>query len=182
MKPYLYLGLVIAVLAIAGTAAYFFLNTHAQQPSGVQPSFPVSSTTAPVTTMTVGTQDGQGIVTKDFIHNGTTAEDAQNKGDYYLAGKLDYCNADGTCPSGAPSDEYHIVYFSQNKEFVISLIKEPLGKARTDAEQFLMNTLGLSQKAMCDLNYEVLTTSSVNPVYGGQELGFSFCPNAVKLP
>ncbi len=163
------------------------LQAHKQVSTNSSSNFPIASTTntsgsGTNNTVSVGTQDGTGVVVKDFIHNGVTVQDAANQGNYYLAGTVGYCNADGTCPSGAASNEYSVVYFSQDKSFIVNLIKEPIGRARLDAEQFLMTQLGLTQTQMCNLKYQVLTTSSVNALYAGQNLGFSFCPGATKLP
>lgn len=123
-----------------------------------------------------------GIETNDFIHNGTTVQDAENPGQYYLAGSIGYCTPDGVCPTGAPSDEYHIVYFSQDRYFVIALLQEPLGKARLDAEQFLQNTLGINKTAMCAMKYYLSTQADTNANYAGKNLLFSFCPGATPLP
>jgi hypothetical protein len=35
---------------------------------------------------------------------------------------------------------------------------------------------------MCGLNYTVSVPYSVNAIYSGSNLGFSFCPDAVVLP
>ena len=186
MKRYLILGIVILVLIFIGAGAVIVLQAHKQVVANPSPSFPIASSTnasgTGVSTVTIATQDGNRVVVKDFIHNGVTAHDTQNPGNYYLVGAVGYCNADGTCPSGAPSDEYNVVYFSQDKSFIVGLIKEPIGLARLDAEQFLMTQLGLTQAQMCNLKYQVLTSSDVNDFYAGENLGFSFCSGAVKLP
>lgn len=186
MNRYLLLGLGILLLIFLGVGVFIALQAHNQVMVNSSPSFPTASTTSTSATgtntgVTVSTQDGS-VVVKDFIHNGVTVQDGANQGNYYLAGNVGYCNADGTCPSGAKSDEYSVVYFSQDKSFIVNLIKEPIGQARLDAEQFLMTQLGLTQSQMCDLKYQVLTTSDVNDLYAGKNLGFSFCPGATKLP
>lgn len=185
MNRYLLLGSVLLLLIIIlGIAAFVAVTAHKQTAANPSPNFPVATTTAASAhdQMTVALQNGQSIRTADFLHNGKTIQDPQNAGQYYLAGSVGYCDTNGSCPGGAPSDEYHIVYFSEDKSFIISLVAEPIGQARRDAEQFLMQTLGLTQQQMCALKYEVLTTSSVNGQFAGDNLGFSFCPGATKLP
>ncbi len=186
--------LILSVLVIVvGILLFIKIQNANQSSSSIRPSsassFPISNTTnssdqttSKPETISVALENGNTVMANDFIHNGVTKEDPQNTGNYYLAGSIGYCLSDGSCPSGATSTEYHIVYFSQDQSFIISLISEPIGQARIDAEEFLLKTLGLNQQQLCKLKYNVLTTSSVNSEYAGENLGFSFCPGAVALP
>ncbi len=122
------------------------------------------------------------LVVNNFLKNGVTVEDIENPGIYYLAGSVGYCLKDGTCPAGAAAENFIVAYDASLQFFTISLTKEPLGTARADAEQFLLKTLGISQTDLCNIKYFLSTTSSVNPFYAGQNLGFSFCPGATVLP
>ncbi len=125
---------------------------------------------------------GGTIVTNDFIHNGVTIPDAANSGRYLLAGNLGYCITDSQkCQAGAVTN-FNVFYDSTAGSFTIALLKEPLGQVRLEAEQFLMQTLGITQEDMCRLNYYVGTTAHVNPYYDSKNLGFSFCPGATVLP
>ncbi len=185
----------IAVLIVAALA-YFLIPGKASAPTTAptatsQPGLPSagtaplpagSTTGAQTPTMTVAGLAGSAIATKDFLHDGVTQEDPQNPGTYYLAGAAGYCLKNGTCPGGATSTEYHVVYNATDQAFYISLLKEPLGQARTDAEQFMETALGVPPAELCQLKYFLSTTSYVNPQYAGQNLLFSFCPNATTLP
>jgi hypothetical protein len=116
-------------------------------------------------TADIATQHGT-LVVNDFLHNGTTEPDAQNPGNYYLA----------------TTSSFAIGYDSGSQFFTIALTEEPIGSARLQAEQFLETALGISQPQMCSLRYYLGTDIYTNSFYGGENLGFSFCPGAVALP
>lgn len=179
----------VIILAVIG---FFVLHSSPQTTAPQQQSvtFPSSSTVTTssstaasgASTMLVGSLSGNAIVTSDFIHNGTTIPDTANAGHYLLAGNLGYCVSDPQkCQAGATTD-FNVFYDSTNGAFTIALLKEPLGQVRAEMEQFLMQTLGITQEDMCRLNYYVGTTSNVNPRYDSKNLGFSFCPGATTLP
>ena len=189
----------VAVLLGLGVVGFVILQTPATTPSqGNTPSQSYSNnynnnssvttqpgSQTPVVTkskFTVLAQGGVRITVKDFLNNGETATDMVNPGTYYLAGSIGYCLANGTCPSGYKSDEFLVTFNTNTQSFNISLLKEPLSTARQDVEKFLIDRLGASQEQMCALTYYVRTSESVNPVFAGQNLGFSFCPGAIKLP
>ncbi|MBI3572041.1 hypothetical protein HY091_00700 [Candidatus Kaiserbacteria bacterium] len=195
MTRYLLIG-ALAIIVVGG-ALYLFsgTNKNAGTTTNSSPGLPAAGSTGqsssgsatgpgtPASTLILPERDtSTSITTNDFIHNGTTIEDPENKGDYYLAGSLGYCLKDGTCPSGAPSNDYHIVYFSKDQSFTIALIKESIGTARLAAEQFLLATLGVSENDLCNLKYYVGTDIYTNSLYAGKNLGFSFCPGATALP
>lgn len=83
-----------------------------------------SSTSSPGITV-ASRGGGTPIAVRDFLKATTTVEDPQNKGTYYLAGSPGYCLPDGTCPSGAPADNFKIVYYADPQSFTIALTKEP---------------------------------------------------------
>jgi hypothetical protein len=132
--------------------------------------------------LVVATSDKGTVITRDFIHNGETVTDTVNPGTYQLAGSLEYCLADGTCPSGAATSDFSISYNSKTQFFNVALVNEPLGPVRAAAEKFLTSRLGVSSAQMCRLQYFVGTPNYVNSSYSGKNLGFSFCPGAVPLP
>lgn len=146
----------------------------------VNPSNPSSGRdTEP--TISISGQNGSSFVTKDFIHNGETASDVVNPGNYYLAGSIGYCLADGRCPAGATTTDFNVSYDSNHSSFSILLLEEPLGQSRLHAETFLEEKLGLTEAQLCGLNYWLGTTYWVNEIYAGKNLGFSFCPGATQL-
>ena len=122
----------------------------------------------PITTST-----GNSITVKNFENTPTTVKDPSGDGYYYVAGGA---NVNTT---HAP---YQIFYDSQHQYFGITLYKEPLGQYRTQAEDELMQELGISQQQMCSLNYDVSAGPGINDLYSSENIGFSFCPGAVPLP
>jgi hypothetical protein len=195
MKRYLILfGLL--VLLLLGLIVYYVLlsGSHTDTQGSSSPSFPVTdsqttnqnkppATSVPTSTGvgSIATASGT-VVTRDFLHNGTTVQDPHNPGQYILAGTTGSCLGSGVCPSGAPASDYTVVYFSEDKSLIVTLTTEPIGQARHDAEQFLLSTLGVSQDTLCSSIYQVLTPESVNTTFSGTNLGFSFCPGATALP
>ena len=174
---------VILTLLLVGLAYWFWNMNRAGEPRPDDITFPVGGGGKPVGDgMSVDSQSGQQIRTKDFLTNSITIEDPANKGNYYLAGSSGACRPDGTCPSAGTEENFSIVYFNSSRSFVVSLNAEPLGATRLRAEQYLTNMLGISKVEMCALKYDVLTTSYVSEQFAGEDLGFSFCPGAVLLP
>jgi len=179
--------LVLTVLVVVG--AYLFLAQNrvpvTEEPSGGI-TFPASggvsgggSGTQPLL-LTLAT--GERIPVNNFLANGVTFADPANAGSYYLAGKLEYCLEDGTCPD-TNTPKFSILFFEQGQSFSISLNEEPLKESRLAAETYLMNALGISKQEMCSLSYLLGTTVSVNEMYGSiTNLEFSFCEGAVPLP
>lgn len=195
MKFYLLIGAVLVILVSIGIFILWPSTTPATDTSSAG-TFPSSNTVTDVsgggstttdignnTTMTIPSQitDNE-VVTKDFIHNGSTVSDVQNPDRYFLAGNVGYCLPDGSCPSGAPSDEYNVVFQKKDSVFLIALLKEPLSLGRQHAEQFLRSALGISEIEMCTLKYYISTDSYTNSVYAGKNLLFSFCKGATPLP
>lgn len=186
MKRTLLIAALVFILAVVAVAILiYFLRPPADDlPSGGT-TFPTATSTGqggvPGAT-TVPSRSGEPITVNDFIDNGVTEEDPTNAGNYYLAGKNALCELASNCYSGAPADDFTIVYFSNEQAFAIGLTKEPLGEARQHAEQFLIQTLGISQAGLCALNYFITTDTGTNAQFAGQNLGFSFCEGAVRLP
>jgi hypothetical protein len=180
----------IAIFLLALGVVFAFSMLHkAQSPVGPSnnTTFPIASSTGSTAQNSSGSQiniparNGSTYQALDFIHNGKTIPDVENAGNYQLAGSLPDCLPDTKC-TAAPSDEFNIGYNSTAHSFVIALLREPIGKARSDTEQFLMSETGLTQNQMCALSYYVGVSQDVNETYDSGNLGFSFCPGAVKLP
>jgi hypothetical protein len=193
MKIRLIISVIILVL-ICGIILFFITGSKKQSINSQTTSaigFPVSTSTSnsasssnipTIQNQSIPLRDGSTANTKDFIHNGTTIEDPANQGTYYLAGSSGACNKDGSCPTAGTNKDYNILYYPAQNSFNIGIATEPLGPVRLEAEQYLMNALGISEQQMCELNYYVGTTVYVNPQYAGKNLGFSFCPGATALP
>lgn len=183
MKKIVFGSLATLLLLVGVGVAWWFFGMKkppAAPPVGAE--FPQGGGGGSLVTVPVVTQQGGTMTARDFIHNGTTVEDPANPGSYYLAGETGYCDSQGVCAHGASSKEFSIVYYPEDSSFVVALLAEPLGQARKGAEQFLMNTTGLSSTELCALKYYVGTDSYRSAQFSGTNLGFSFCPGATKLP
>ena len=153
-------------------------------PPAPTPSLPEAGTQGPGTSqggqgLSIPINGGSSISTRDFLSDTQTISDPNNPGYYYL----------GYHQSTGPEDEaatvappYVISYIASTHYFNIGLYKEPIGQTRRDAEQYLLKALGVGQNDLCTLKYMLSVPEDVNSVYAGQNLGFSFCPGAVKLP
>ena len=193
-KSYIILALAASLLLLMGVFVLLNMlgksNSSNQNTNPNQTNFPVTSTGSGNSNgnsnnsslMTISSSNGVQMTVPDFIHNGTTIEDPANAGSFYLVGSSGACKSDGTCPKAGTSTDYTIVYYPSDGSFIIALSTEPLGSIRKEAEQSLEKTLGLSQSQMFGLKYSVMTTTYVSQAYGGENLGFSFCPGAVALP
>lgn len=176
---------VIALLLIA-LAAFFLLRPEQEPVAPGSPSFPSGGPAGQggITgeMLVLPSRSGEPILVKDFLGNGITKQDSINPTHYYLAGKNALCELEPGCYTGAPADDYDIIYIADEEAFLIGLTQEPLGEARRRAEQFLLNALGVTQDELCALDYFLTTDEGVSEQYAGADLAFSFCPGAVALP
>lgn len=182
-KTTVLIGGIIVVSALLGLA-FWVAGSSAKTTSTVAPStgFPIASSTPQENTVAVTTPTLQGgipIQATDFINDPTTAKDPINTGYYYLGYHVNEGVPDPTATANPP---YIITYISTTHYFNIALLQEPIGPIRLEAEQYLMNRLGIPQSQMCQLDYMVSVPDKVNSQFSGLNLGFSFCPGAVVLP
>lgn len=178
-KKFLFIGVIVVVAA----AMFLFMRLSGSwtQPSGTDTNGPVASP-LPITepgntavgTTPVGTQTGGSIQVRDFKKDPRTVKDPENPGYYYLG----YHSTEG----GTNNIPYIIAYIEPTTSFTIGLFKEPISKSRKEAEQYLMENLGISGMQMCQLKYIVSVPTDVNEFYASQDLRFSFCPDAVAIP
>lgn len=183
-------GIAVAVLLLVGLGVFALLlrNPGAGPQGGGTTNTPAgggsNTTEVPVTggggggsttqqpIATVGSQDNGTVAIHDFKNRPGTEADPSNPGLYYLAG--------GVQPSSATTP-YSIFYLDASQSFNITLLQEPLAEVRLAAEQELGDILGASEVDMCRLRYWVGVPDSVNTLYSGTNLGFSFCPGATPL-
>lgn len=173
-KILIILGLL--VLLALGVTTYVLLTKKTENLDiGVQGTLPLSQTG----TQTIADQEvkmnlkmtnGSQVAVRNFLASAGTRKDPENAG-YYTLGDQQ-----------SQSTTYLITYIDETNYFNIVLVKEPLGHARTQAETYLTNTLGISKEEMCLLDYTISVPNAVNSNFSGVNLGFSFCPSAVKLP
>ncbi len=185
-KLLILLALVLFIVLVVGTILLFVLPRSVPGQPSTTTTFPSGGssggTTVGTSGISIGIQGGGTLTVKDFMHNGETVADVVNPGGYVLAGTLGYCLGDGSCPAAYKSEDFTIRYAQDSSSFTISLLKEPLGKARLEAEDFLIDRLGISRTQLCSLNYFIGTTYQVNASYSDKHLGFSSCPDAIQLP
>lgn len=89
--------------------------------------------------------------------------------------------------AGSYESNYLISYLPYNAEnsqieFNILLNALPLSKARLEAEDVLRAKLGVTNQELCKMNVSVYVFKWVDENYAGENLGLSFCKNAVPLP
>lgn len=178
----------ILVLLIGGGIWYFSLEKEASPSAGAPPTaFPIGNELpdgqeGQRQERAVTLADGSTTVVYDFTANGITVPDPVNPGSYVLAGELGYCLEDGSCPNAGSINDFSIVFSEADQAFTVTLLAEPVGATRLAAEQYLLTQLGLPKEQACALRYHIGVPYWVNESFTGRNLGFSFCPGAIKLP
>lgn len=179
--------IVLTLVVIAGIAIVFFHRSSTPTVPLQDGSLPIvdgqmtaaTGTDATSDTLSLAGTSGAVIVAQNFLASPTTVGDTANPGYYYLGYHLPMSPSDTTGDVSAP---YVIEYIATTNYFGISLLQEPIGESRHRAEQYLLASLGVSESQACTLKYMVSVPDSVNSLYSGQNLGFSFCSGAVQLP
>ncbi len=133
----------------------------------------VQGPTIPFTTV-----GGQTIQAKDFRMSPDYHKDPANEGLYYLGYHYSGGAPDPTASENPP---YVVGYVAATQYFNITLLQEPIADTRKQVESYLEDLMGLSQEQMCQLDYTVAVPNSVNQIYAGQDLRFSFCPGAIAI-
>ncbi len=167
------LALIIGILQLLPQDAAE-MSAPADQAS-VSPYFPPGEDT-PVTIVTADTLQlplGAGEVSvRNFLRDPDVAKDQVNLGFYYV-GTTDI--------SRLAEQAFTIQYITQTGHFTLSLLREPLGSVRTQAEDALAARLGLPKEQLCGLRYTVAVPGYVNAEASGIDYRFSFCADAVPL-
>ncbi len=147
--------------------------------SGVSTSTSFGNSTNGNGSIAIYSSSGGEIQVQDFTKDPLTVEDPVNTGQYYLGYHFTEGVPDSTATDSPP---YVIDYIASDQFFNVVLYKEPIAKTRQEAEQYLMQHLGITQDQMCGLKYLISVPFWVNQYYTGTSLGFSFCPGATQLP
>lgn len=137
------------------------------------PPFGTGAEPEPDKTIPLTTLDGGTIRAKDFLRDPRTVQDPVNAGRYQLG--FNFLEGD----TGYPP--YVIEYIEATDHFNVVLLQEPLAFSRSEAEVYLKEHLGISEREMCGLRYIVSTPADINYFYSGRSLGFSFCPGSVPI-
>ncbi len=131
-----------------------------------------NATSSVRTPLTITRNDNTEILLTDFREDAGVEPDVNNEGFYYLAGTLD--------PS-LPLPPYTITYSDFDTSFTISLWQKPLSFYRREAENRLISLVKLGTSELCTLRVSVVVPNNASELYGGQNVGLSFCPSAVTL-
>lgn len=173
---------IAVIIVLYGGWKLFSSETPAPPQQEVMTTLPLAEPAVSNSTEQGGTDlitvQGNVMHTQEFLSGEDVVRDPMNSGYYYLGNS--FLSQSGSISVGSPP--YVIEYISQTQYFNIALLREPIGTARDDMEQYLMSRLGISPEQLCRLNYMVSTPDRVNSQFSGKNLGFSFCPGATKLP
>lgn len=77
--------------------------------------------------------------------------------------------------------DFQLIYIEKSHSFAVSLLSAPLHERRLEAEDILLQRLGVSEEVACQLRIMVSTTRNVSATFASQELGLSFCEGSVPL-
>lgn len=175
--------LIVVLLLVVATALFVsMLGTKkptVEDTGAVQPDLPIGSTVndgIDGKTLQIQTSTGAVLDVRDFLNADDTVSDPQNYGHYFVGGHYPFDQN-----AGQIAPPYIIEYFSETEYFNIVLLSEPLFQARVRAQSYLMETLGITESEMCSLEYTVSVPNFVNEYYSGQDMRFSFCPDAIPL-
>ena len=113
----------------------------------------------------IRTKDGGTVYVKDFYQSPYT--------------KIADSYKDATIKD---STDYHIEFQPRIPGFFIALYGKDLYISRTNAEQGLLDELGITKKEACQLNVTLGVQFSVNEKASGINYGLSFCPDGIPLP
>lgn len=171
--------IIISILIILVISAFLFVkgSISTQQPNGGENSginLPTNGNVTPSgsSTILIRTADNSTIELHNFLTDSLTYKDDMNEGYYFLGNNFQQTESD---------PEFVIQYIAETNSFIIALYQEPLAQARKNAEQYLIDNLGLSEEQMCSLRYSVSVPKDVNDFFAGHSLGFSFCPGSFPL-
>ena len=179
--------LIVAIVAALIFGFNFFSNLNTGTPAntngitgGTLPSTPApgGGQTLSGDTITLSTADGKSIQVKDFKKDPSVVKDPANPGYYYFGYHYNEGYQDATATDTPP---YIIQYNDSNQFFTIALLEEPIGQTRLDAQQYLIQHLGITEPQMCLLKYMVSVPTRVNATYAGTDLRFSFCDGETGL-
>jgi hypothetical protein len=85
---------------------------------------------------------------------------------------------------GTRSDKgaaFSMLYSKTDNSYSIAILAEPIKGNRDAASRYFLEILQTDEATACSLNVYIGTVAGINPRLAGQNLGLSFCPNAVKI-
>lgn len=76
----------------------------------------------------------------------------------------------------AETEQFSIVYFSEDEGILITLTQKPLFEAQVAAEAELLEQLGVGREQACELKAYESVPINVDEAASGQNYPLSFCP------
>ncbi|MFH1971552.1 MAG: hypothetical protein ABIJ05_04180 [Patescibacteria group bacterium] len=70
---------------------------------------------------------------------------------------------------------FQILYFSKENEFLISILGSPFEESRQEAEKEFLKQLNINEEKACQLKVIISTPNFANPNESGQNYKLSFC-------
>ncbi len=131
----------------------------------------VNSTGSNGNPVSIRTRGGQVLSVPDFTSGHPSIN--EQSGTYYYVTQDENGNQEAS--------DFSIVY-GGDSSVSIGLLAEPLGAARAHAEAKLRQLIPATNDQLCSLDVSVMVPPSVSDNYAGDDLGLSFCPNAIVLP
>ena len=174
----LFIAIVVGVVGTLGIAVWAFLPNLGYQ---VKPTSYTNHPSASTNGTSTAPASNQGTAPQVTIETTSGTVTLVNPATVSTATYLGANQYNVTDINQALSADFNVVFNAHNGSFAVALLKEPIAKSRTEAEQYLLNTLQISQQQLCSLTTYVGVAYNVNQFYSGKNLGFSFCPGAVQL-
>lgn len=80
-----------------------------------------------------------------------------------------------------PNANFSLVFSEIDNSYSIAILAEPIAGNRIEASKYFLELLQINEATACSLKVYVGTVASVNPTLSGQNLGLSFCPDALQI-
>lgn len=77
----------------------------------------------------------------------------------------------------ADTNDYQIIYFQKEGNFLITLASQPATAARIKAETAFLSILNINKEQACKLTVALKIPYSVDENLAGPDYGLSFCPH-----
>ena len=124
----------------------------------------------PTRTLVVLDSEGEEISVRNFIASSTPEQIEGEVGERVFV------------LLGGNEDDYVVTYTEFDQSFSITLLAEPIGEHRKEAEMKLQEFLGIDAVEICFLRIGVFMPWWVNDEFSGYNVGISGCANATVLP
>jgi hypothetical protein len=174
-----YILAVVATLVIIGVVIFYALTRNPVQPTANNQSiFPTATSSNTIG----GVSYGSGVLKIKGINGEeySIPDITQGKkSDVLPAGT--YYHITNNQETLGTNAEFEMQYGTDNSISIV-ILKESLKDSRTSAENYLRSTLKLSNSDLCSLDITIIVPAAVNTAFADENLGLSFCPNAVVLP